>query len=164
MKVGKAGKYKKRKTLDGWVYVIDNVSMPELVKVGYTTRTPQLRARELGGTASPTPYEVVFAVHVEDPSRLESLVHIALSDYRAGLEWFKCSHAVAISEIRTVVNNYSSFVIGNQYTRDSVFQEIKRPEKITLASVCIHAYCDLPRHRHFSYCQKHYELRSEIVA
>jgi hypothetical protein len=31
----------------GWVYVIFNEAMPDLVKVGYSTKDPNLRAEEL---------------------------------------------------------------------------------------------------------------------
>jgi hypothetical protein len=32
--------------MKGWVYIISNKAMPDLVKVGFSTKDPQLRAQE----------------------------------------------------------------------------------------------------------------------
>jgi len=40
--------------MKGWVYVISNKAMSGLVKVGYSTKDPELRAAELSHTASHT--------------------------------------------------------------------------------------------------------------
>ena len=42
--------------MKGWVYVISNQAMPDLVKVGFSTKDPTLRASELNHTGSPHPY------------------------------------------------------------------------------------------------------------
>jgi len=38
--------------MKGWVYVITNKAMPSLVKVGFLTKDPGLRAKELGNTGT----------------------------------------------------------------------------------------------------------------
>ena len=75
----------------GWLYVITNRAMPELVKVGFSTKDPQLRAQELGNTGAPHPYVVVYDVLVHDPREAERLVHQKLNQYSEGKEWFRCS-------------------------------------------------------------------------
>jgi len=86
----------------GWVYVMTNKSMPGLVKIGYSTKDPTTRAGKLG-TGSPSKYEVVYDVLVDDPQLYEQRVHKILAHKREGKEWFRCGISEAVSEIRTVV-------------------------------------------------------------
>lgn len=55
----------------GWVYVITNKSMPDFLKVGFTLKDPNLRARELNSTGLPHSYVVEYEVFVEHPRRCE---------------------------------------------------------------------------------------------
>jgi hypothetical protein len=89
----------------GWVYAISNPSMPGLVKVGFSTKDPSLRANELGGTGSPTPFEVIYDVLVLNPRDCEQKVHKTLTPHHHGKEWFRCSPQEAVSAIRSVVGN-----------------------------------------------------------
>jgi T5orf172 domain len=63
----------------GYLYVLANSSMPGLVKVGKTTRTPSQRAQELAGvTGMPTPFIVVYEQLFEDCAAAEIFVHTML--------------------------------------------------------------------------------------
>lgn len=84
----------------GWVYVITNRAMPNLVKIGFSTKDPAMRAAELAGTGIPFPYEVEFDALVDNPRLVEQAAHQSLSSARVGKEWFSCSIAVAIEVIR----------------------------------------------------------------
>lgn len=88
-------------TIRGWVYVIDNPAMPDILKIGYSTKDPSLRAKELAGTGSPHPFRVVFDVLVENPRAVEQAAHSMLAAKREGKEWFRCSHSEAINAIKT---------------------------------------------------------------
>jgi hypothetical protein len=46
--------------MKGWVYIITNKAMPDLIKVGFSSKDPELRAREFGGTHSPHPFIVEY--------------------------------------------------------------------------------------------------------
>jgi hypothetical protein len=98
----------------GWVYVITNKAMPGLVKVGYSTKDPVLRAGELGGTGIPYAYEVAFDALVEQPRDVEQLVHANLTHLREGKEWFRCDISTAVFEIRKCAS-----VILNESVRDT---------------------------------------------
>lgn len=87
----------------GWVYVITNKAMPGLVKVGFSLKDPDLRARELDNTGAPHPYEVAYEALVPEPRDVEQKVHANLTSCREGKEWFKCDAIVAIEQIRNVV-------------------------------------------------------------
>lgn len=88
----------------GWVYVLENESMPGLVKVGYTKNSPKSRAGQLYQTGLPTPFTVYYAGLYENPRATEGLAHKALKHCRVsrGREFFKCqpSEAVAAIELR----------------------------------------------------------------
>lgn len=57
-----------RNTVKGWVSVILNLLMPGLVKVGYSRRDPELRAKELHHPGSPHPYIVDYEMRGPDLS------------------------------------------------------------------------------------------------
>ena len=88
--------------MKGWVYVISNQAMPGLIKIGYSTKDPELRARELNHTGSPHPYIVEYEMLIDEPYRLEQQVHKALRHHSEGREWFRCSAEEAIAVIQQV--------------------------------------------------------------
>ncbi len=70
----------------GYIYLLINNSMPGLVKVGRTTRSPLERMGELSSaTGVPTPFQLVYDVLVPDAVAAEQFVHDALTKqgYRA---------------------------------------------------------------------------------
>ena len=132
----------------GWVYVITNKAMPGLCKVGFSTKDPVLRAKELGGggTGSPYPYIVIYDVLVENPMKVEQAVHRLLKDKREGKEWFRCSVSEAVRAVREKSGNilneriWSAVELEDCCYKDcgeTAFHECK--EKF---------YCD----KHYPYC------------
>jgi len=64
----------------GFLYVLVNSSMPGLVKVGKTTRTPSERVNELSGvTGVPTQFIVAYEEHFSDCDAAEQFVHTKLT-------------------------------------------------------------------------------------
>ena len=63
----------------GYIYILLNPSMGNLLKIGKTARSPRDRIAELS-TASgvPTPFVLAFDTYVEDCSRAEAYVHARL--------------------------------------------------------------------------------------
>ena len=101
--------------MKGWVYVISNPSMPNIVKIGYSLKDPILRAQELDNTGVPYPFDVDYSVLVDEPRDLEQRVHERLKGINAGKEWFKCSPESAAT---TIKNEYH----GKIYTEESKFK------------------------------------------
>jgi len=69
----------------GYLYVLANSAMPNLVKIGKTTRTPEVRAKELSDvTGVPSQFIIVYEQLFEDCSAAESFVHtfLELRGYR----------------------------------------------------------------------------------
>ncbi len=46
----------------GWIYIITNKAMPGLLKIGFSTKDPLLRAKELANTGSLHAYVVEYDV------------------------------------------------------------------------------------------------------
>jgi hypothetical protein len=77
----------------GWVYVLSNAAMPGIYKIGMTTATPEIRAREVSqGTGVPLPYTVELAYFSESPRQDEACIHEYLDTCRlnSNREFFKC--------------------------------------------------------------------------
>ena len=82
----------------GWLYIFSNPSMPGLVKIGFSTRDPSLRIKELDGTGIPTPFRTIYWALVEEPDAIEKSLHEHLKHYRVSeqREFFKISELGAI--------------------------------------------------------------------
>ncbi len=91
--------------MKGWVYVINNLGMPDIVKVGYTTGTPEDRAKELNNTGAPHRYMVEYAMESEEPYQIEQQTHRLLSSKLEGREWFRCSAEEAAAAIKQVAGS-----------------------------------------------------------
>lgn len=94
----------------GYVYVLSNSAMPDLCKIGFTTRSAEIRAVELTEHSGvPARFDVEGAVRVKDPRRLEKLIHDLLEPRRLqrDREFFKIDSREAFSRIRQVAEIWS---------------------------------------------------------
>ena len=69
---------------DGYIYCFSNLSMPGILKVGMTERTPEVRLSEANASDTwrpPTPYKIEFAKKVSNPSQKEKTLHTLLEQY-----------------------------------------------------------------------------------
>ena len=79
----KKGIYNKKGEGDQWVYVLENETLPGLLKIGYTKSTPDERAKQISNaTGVPLPYKVAWAFRCFNGELLEGEVHHALRKYR----------------------------------------------------------------------------------
>lgn len=93
-----------------WVYVLSNESMPDMVKIGYTNKTPDERVGEINrATGVPTDFIVEYALPCVNGYEVEQLVHKELDDYRVNgkKEFFK----LKVEEAKQLIN-----AIGEPYT------------------------------------------------
>ena len=66
-----------------WVYVLSNISMPGLLKVGYTKLQPGIRAHQVSSvTGVATPFNVEYSFKCHEGEFLEAEVHKCLEPYR----------------------------------------------------------------------------------
>jgi hypothetical protein len=94
----------------GFLYVLLNQSYRGLVKIGKSTRHPNLRAKELSGTGVLHPYLVAYYEKVSDCDFAEKLVHGELKEVRRSVnrEFFKISSTKAIKVIQRVVERVNA--------------------------------------------------------
>ena len=71
---------------EGWVYCISNESMPGLLKIGMTDRTPQQRLAEANKSDTwrpPTNFAIEFAKKVKNALQKEKTIHKLLEHFLA---------------------------------------------------------------------------------
>lgn len=85
---------------DGYVYCLSNPAMPGLLKIGYTTKTPEERAFEIytggtsgSGTGVPAKFVIEFSVKCKNPFSVEQAIHafLAKKRYNEYREFFNLS-------------------------------------------------------------------------
>ena len=89
--------------MTGYLYCFSNPSMPGLLKVGMTDRSPTIRLSEANQTDTyrpPTPYHMEFAKKVSHSREKERILHDVLSRYTVRVnpkrEFFRAS----VEEVR----------------------------------------------------------------
>lgn len=89
---------------DGFIYCFSNPSMPGILKIGMTERTPETRLSEANVSDTwrpPTPYVIELAKKVNNAKTKEKILHTLLEQYTVRInprrEFFK----VSIEEIKT---------------------------------------------------------------
>ncbi|MCG7388785.1 GIY-YIG nuclease family protein [Pantoea sp. ACRSB] len=125
----------------GWVYVLSNDFMPDIYKVGMTTTSPEIRAKELSSaTGVPAPFKIVAAYHCNDPAQSERDAHEELASYRINesREFFKleieeltdaceaCCEANVNRSVQDLANDYHiiSFEKLDHLNLASLFEDI----------------------------------------
>jgi len=118
----------------GYVYIISNESMPGLLKVGYTLKDPEIRAKELYTTGVPTEYIVEYWILVDDPYRIEQRVHIYLNKFNYGKEWFKCNFEICYQSIQKACETkfYDEYIKREKNKKLSSFILNKEQEYIRM--------------------------------
>ena len=95
----------------GFIYILINPALKELIKIGMTTRTPEERAKELSSqTGIPTSFYVAYETEVSDCKRLEKIIHQKLDSFRysQNREFFSIKLKNAIHFIEKEVKNFET--------------------------------------------------------
>ena len=66
---------------DGYIYCFSNQSMPGILKIGMTQRTPEERVKELFTTGVALPFNIEFAKKVNNIKDKEISLHKLLEKY-----------------------------------------------------------------------------------
>jgi hypothetical protein len=94
---------------DSWVYILANKTMPNLVKIGFTAKTPDKRAEQISrGTGVPVKFTVEYALKCFNGHALENEIHKNLQAYRVNndREFFQ----ISLDEAKRVVDS-----LGKRY-------------------------------------------------
>jgi len=89
--------------MDGYIYCLSNLSMPGILKVGMTTRTPSERLKEANSSDTfrpPTPYCLEFAKHVFHMKEKEKTLHQILDKYTERIHPRREFFRTSLEEVR----------------------------------------------------------------
>ena len=93
--------------MTGYIYILSNTSMPGLIKIGCTSRSPEERRRELSRpTGIPVDFEVEYEIYSPNIKGVEKAIHKALAKYKFGKEFFKIDVKTAIDILRKKVEEF----------------------------------------------------------
>lgn len=88
----------------GFIYLLSNVLMPGVYKIGFTAGNPDKRAKELSAKHRlPMPFELVGYWRTKDPYIVEQRIHAALTSFGKAGEFFEVDIELAKSTIETHV-------------------------------------------------------------
>lgn len=95
--------------MEGHVYILSNEHVPSLLKIGFTDRDPETRARELSNNTGVPGYWVVQKYWlVEDAHKLEQRIFKDLSPQRVTGEFFKIELNDAINRVSKLLYTYGA--------------------------------------------------------
>jgi len=85
---------------NGFVYVLENILMPGVYKIGFTSGNPDKRAAQISQQYGlPSPFVVVEYWRTKDPFIVEQRIHSKLSGVRRGGEFFQ----IDFDELKSVI-------------------------------------------------------------
>ena len=105
----KYGVYADKGEGDQWVYVLSNPSSPGLLKIGYTKKLPEERAKQISSaTGVALPYKVEWAYQCFNGEMVEREVHHKLKAQRVNnnKEFFQVSLEEAKDNIILIGNKF----------------------------------------------------------
>jgi hypothetical protein len=89
---------------EGYLYCFSNQSMPGILKVGMTERTPKIRLNEANSSDTwrpPSPYKIEFAKKVLNPKTKETTLHKLLSQYTERINPKREFFRISPEEVKT---------------------------------------------------------------
>jgi len=113
---------------DGYIYCFSNPSMPGILKVGMTERTPEARLSEANASDTwrpPTPYKIEFAKKVFNPLQKEKTLHILLEQYTERIHPRREFFRVSPEEVR----EFFDLMDGEMWTETHTEEEEEEEEE-----------------------------------
>lgn len=94
---------------DSWIYILTNKTMPNIVKIGFTDKTPDKRAQQISrSTGVPISFSVAYAFKCFNAHALEGEIHRYLNPCRVNndREFFQISVEEAKEAIQKLGQRY----------------------------------------------------------
>lgn len=107
---------------EGYIYCFSNPSMPGILKIGMTERTPELRLREANVSDTwrpPTPYNIELAKKVSNVSEKEKTLHTLLEQYTDRIHPRREFFRISVEEIY----KFFELMDGEIWTENSDIEE-----------------------------------------
>lgn len=114
--------------VEGWCYVLTNEFMPGIVKIGWTSRTPEERSTELSTTGVPGKYQIEYSARITEADLAEKHAHLILRSIRVdpSREHFRCEVLDAIAVVRESAERFGLL--------EQRFHRLDREEKARVVS------------------------------
>lgn len=115
-------------TATGYVYCFANESMPGILKIGMTTRTPFERLEEANTADTwkpPTPYTVELAKRVSDPKCKENTIHKLLEKYSEKIHDRREFFRISVDDVRL----FFDLMDGEYWTTSPTQEKSKHKRK-----------------------------------
>ena len=123
--------------MKGYVYVMSNPSMPDLLKIGFSSKDPKERAAELSkDTSVPKPFVLEYEAHVENPKGYEQSVHKRLQQKRPNKsrEFFECSIEEAVIAIKEATGLELIYDEYHKAKREQIEESLKRAREANVVA------------------------------
>ena len=107
---------------NGYLYCFSNISMPNILKIGMTERSPDIRLKEANTSDTwrpPTPYKIEFAKKVLNPKKKEITLHTILEQYGKRINSRKEFFNISIEEVKT----FFELIDGEIWIEENVSSE-----------------------------------------
>lgn len=89
--------------MKGWVYLIGCDATPGLIKIGQSSKHPQMRLAELQSTGVPGKLSLLWCALVDNYAHVERVAHGRMASERRHNEWFEVTLARAHAEITNLI-------------------------------------------------------------
>jgi hypothetical protein len=108
----------------GHIYILSNPNMPNLFKIGFTTRSPNVRLKEISSaTGVPGKFEIIKSWEVRNVADMESAIHKRLDNHRVDKEFFRFqSPAESIREVAEFLTQAGELGSNGQTIPEAVRQ------------------------------------------
>ena len=104
---------------EGYIYCFSNSSMPGILKIGITERTPDIRLKEANVSDTwkpPTPYVIEFAKKIYNPKEKETTIHILLTQYTERINSRREFFRVSLEEVKIFFKLMDGELWDNEHT------------------------------------------------
>lgn len=129
--------------IPSYVYVLVNDGIPNAVKIGFTTRDPEKRAKELSSTGVLYPFKIAYSEYFQDGTDVEKRLHRKFARYRIAdnREFFAISVYTAIQALITIKASeptghwntaYDLYLVGKAFE----LGQHGYPQHLELAKAC----------------------------
>ncbi|WP_175607498.1 GIY-YIG nuclease family protein, partial [Deinococcus marmoris] len=100
----------------GYIYILSNEAMPNLLKIGWTYSSPELRSNALSRfTGVPSPFKLVHYIAVANPREIERIIHSEIISYRWNdkREFFH----IPVDQAVRILDKYQNSENKDKYTK-----------------------------------------------
>ena len=119
---------------DGYLYCFSNESMPGILKVGMTERTPEIRLNEANSSDTwrpPTPYKIEFSKKVLNPKQKETTLHSLLSQYTERINPKREFFRVSSEEVKA----FFDLIDGDLWVKEDPEEEEEEEEEYNIPTI-----------------------------